>query len=674
MMSAFNLSSIIGNGKNQGIVRSLLLVALSFWIFIVAGRLLIVELQAAPSFDGAMNLEVAHSLAHGEGYRRMYTPRNLFPHEIQTNAPYILPAALVLRLFGVGIAQSEIVNIAYFLALAVLSYLLVRAAGAGKASMLGVVAVLATPGILRFGFAGHGEIPGLVWLLAATAVYFWPRATGKPGLSAAFFAGVLLALAYLTKTVMLIGIAVFGFVALFDLFFGRRQSIHGKLPEIASLAGGWALPMVGFESWKLAALGGLRPWLDWWRTELGNVLWQAGVSKEAEAGASGLIRKILHHFDILSGFYELPRWIVCGWLILVFGCALTALAKARRDRRYLVVTVVLGTAAVYFAWWLALTPDSRAWLRRIMNGMLLANLGMLIFAWVSATKPTGSLLVSCSKTLLLLIFPAIVFFQQSVTILSQPNPNNSDLLTTSRNVHDLPQDAYIFGVGWDAAAPDIALFSGRIITNFNQIAVSRLEPDRPAYAVMQPSPDASEKINHAFSMYGVTVPQMQGYGIYEIPSFMPARMKFDIGKVRSIIDNNVDYPYVQGAYKAVPTFGRWLASDNLLALRGVPPQTFKLTGYAPPRDQYLYPEPMHATVSFDGCRTAPQTVPNDKLFTLYFDVPTDCSHPRDGVWSVRIEMDNVINLSDPQGDHRSLSIVAKELGFVDADRGVQRAD
>jgi hypothetical protein len=167
-------------------------------------------------------------------------------------------------------------------------------------------------------------------------------------------------------------------------------------------------------------------------------------------------------------------------------------------------------------------------------------------------------------------------------------------------------------------------------------------------------------------MYGVTVPRTSKYGVYRIPSFTPNEMKFVPERVKSIITDNEDYPYAQGAYKAVPGFGIWLASDNLFVLRSTRSQSFKMTGYTPPRNKYLYADTMHAVVSFNGCRTAPKPVPNDKLFTLYFNVPADCSQPHDGVWHVRIEVDNVIDFSNPQGDHRSLSILAKELGFVDA--------
>jgi len=73
----------------------------------------IVDVFGSPvSFDGAMNLQVAASLADGHGYARFYDEWILFPEEVQTNAPFILPASLVFALFGVSLATAQVVSIA----------------------------------------------------------------------------------------------------------------------------------------------------------------------------------------------------------------------------------------------------------------------------------------------------------------------------------------------------------------------------------------------------------------------------------------------------------------------------------------------------------------------------------------------------------------------------------
>src|SRR5690606_3415755 len=53
-------------------------------------------------FDGAMNLEVARSLAEGNGPRRLYDHGTLFAPEVQTKEPYYILGALVFKILGVG--------------------------------------------------------------------------------------------------------------------------------------------------------------------------------------------------------------------------------------------------------------------------------------------------------------------------------------------------------------------------------------------------------------------------------------------------------------------------------------------------------------------------------------------------------------------------------------------
>ena len=73
--------------RRVGFVLLALGAALLAWMVLFAAK-------APPSFDGAMNLQVAQSLANGEGYRRSYADRIAFPQEVQTNAPYVVPAAV----------------------------------------------------------------------------------------------------------------------------------------------------------------------------------------------------------------------------------------------------------------------------------------------------------------------------------------------------------------------------------------------------------------------------------------------------------------------------------------------------------------------------------------------------------------------------------------------------
>src|SRR4051794_38411800 len=53
--------------------------------------------RLVPSFDGAMNLQVAWNLANGDGYVRFYGGESMFPDEIETSGAFIFIAAGFLK-------------------------------------------------------------------------------------------------------------------------------------------------------------------------------------------------------------------------------------------------------------------------------------------------------------------------------------------------------------------------------------------------------------------------------------------------------------------------------------------------------------------------------------------------------------------------------------------------
>ena len=156
------------------------------------------------SYDGAMNLQVAEHLASGGGYARPYHGIRPFPHEIQTNAPYVLLAALVFALGGVGLFTAQLPNLIY------LAFACVVAAAAFRKDSLrepwpwlAALAVLVTPGLLDWGMNAYGELPALTWWLLGTVVLLG-RPVTAPRIA---LAGGCLGLAMITKTVMLLPVA-----------------------------------------------------------------------------------------------------------------------------------------------------------------------------------------------------------------------------------------------------------------------------------------------------------------------------------------------------------------------------------------------------------------------------------------------------------------------------------
>lgn len=331
----------------------------------------------APSFDGAMNLQVADSIAQGQGYRRSYAGRETFPHEIQTGPPYILPQAAAFKLWGVGVAQAEIVNLAYLAALLLAAVGLIVRCGGRALAVFGACTVLLIPGVYEFGFYGYGEIPALALALMATLVYFRGDGAWWPGLAA----GILLACAVYTKTVMLIGAGALGLCALLELLIAWRR-VKGRVRlRFAGFVGGGAMIILAVETWRAHALGGFHAWRLWWRVALRAIFMQAGVKPGLGGQTHSVLDKFAVHFQLLSHDYRMSLALTGLWLACVSVAFVVTALWAKRGRRggWQALTVLL-IAVVYLLWWLFVTPTAKTWHRRILDGMLAADLGLVMVA------------------------------------------------------------------------------------------------------------------------------------------------------------------------------------------------------------------------------------------------------------------------------------------------------
>ncbi len=263
-----------------------------------------------PAFDGAMNLQIAYSLSEGEGYRRTYGDKPPFPREIQTNAPYTVPAAAVFKLFGVGTWQAQLVNILYLSGLLLACMALLRArfrsllAGALCAFM-----VLLTPGLLDSGFHGYGEIPALFWILLSALFFPWE----KPSTLHVAIAGACLGLAVSTKTALLICFAAFGFCYVVSIASNRDVPVLSRLRLLAVLAVTSVLPLALVEVWRLSSLGGMDAYKAWWMVESNAIGRQAGTTAGYQDTESTL-GKLQVHLSLLSRMYGLNQPLLAGWI------------------------------------------------------------------------------------------------------------------------------------------------------------------------------------------------------------------------------------------------------------------------------------------------------------------------------------------------------------------------
>ena len=177
-------------------IAGLVLLAITAWMALTA-------LRSYPSFDGAMNLNVASSLARGDGYGFRYD--SVFPFPAQTDGPLVLPAALLFRMFGISRVTAQAVGVAYLTGFIVLVPVLLRRAGLPPwAAIAAAAACLAMPGASEYGLDGYGEIPMLCWMLAALLAAARAVEQSRPAAGLFILSGLLFGVSVLTKTVALI--------------------------------------------------------------------------------------------------------------------------------------------------------------------------------------------------------------------------------------------------------------------------------------------------------------------------------------------------------------------------------------------------------------------------------------------------------------------------------------
>lgn len=666
-------------------------VSLGLLLVLLFARSVQIASGIPPSFDGAMNLQVASSIANGDGYRRNYAAREAFPHEIQTGPPYILPAAAAFRLWGIGIPQAEVVNIAYLALLLAAVYGLVAPRGGRVLGLFAACTAIVVPGVHQYGFFGYGEIPALALALAATAVYFRGEGTWLTGIAA----GVLLGFAVCTKTVMLIGAGALCLCALLELAARWRQPVQGRSRRVAGFVAGGLLVIVAMEVWRALALGGVHAWRSWWRTETRNIFMQAGVQSGFGGQTQSLLQKFGVHFDLLGHDYRMSLVFTGVWLVLILAALAWLLLLAWRHRRTNWPTLsILLIAAVYLAWWLLVTPTSKAWHRRIVDGMIAADVGMVMLAgvWIGvmrASRPSSRRRVAIALVaVVVLALPAMWLVKGAHALLIAPasektcgwymadaaacahlDPGASAhaLMRVANEVRVLPSNAYVFGFGW-YSAPRIGLFAHRHILDFHDVPIASLQPSRPVYFVqgLETPPESLQRIR---TLYDVTATPNYAYALIHAVSLTPKPLAPGVAPVLRHVKAADAYAYLEGFNQSEGANGRWLTDDNQVLLRPQPGDVFALVAYVLPADRYEGARVPKVLVSFDGCAAPAQQTQPDKVNRLLFVIPAQCNIKADEPVSVRIEVDNLVDAAITE-DPRALGVLAQSFGFVSVDSSV----
>lgn len=628
---------------------------------VVAAALLAVVIGRAltlpPTFDGAMNLQVAWNVAEGNGYTRTYAERAPFPREVQTNGPYVMVAAAVYRAFGMGIVQSQLPNLLFLLLLAGAAFRVARtASGRPLEGLLAVGMVLATPGLLKFGLRGYGEIPALALAMAALAVYPWSGATPRWRLACA---AALLGATVTTKTVMLVCVAPFGLVMALHALT-RNTSIASRAGSAACLVLGFLAPLVAWEAYRLASLGGSTAYHAWWGMEYASISREAGV--DAAAAKPRVIDKLAHHMRSLSGFLRLTPPLTAAWLLTPF--LLAPLIPRKNGPARWIVAALLAAAAAYFAWWLLLTPTEKAWHRRIFNGMILVNI-----AWVVVGAACAAALSSTAfrhragraAMVLGLCFGAAFLVQTRLHDALKP----VDLEPIHRAVKllgQLPADGRLYAAGW-SSAPQISLLARRPLLDINDAPFAELASGAPTFLVVDQEGGHTASTNRILDMYP-SIPLVAGNALPQVYRFdatrlsgVPALSDLDDGVGLGELANN----QTLGFHKVQPD-GRWASADGAVRTLYGGQALLAIEVYILAGDKYAGGRAPAISVELNDCEL-PAVEPGPGLHTL--EIPVAPCAPQAGEpVTIRIQS-NALVASSITVDERALAFITKSIQLRD---------
>ncbi|WP_419729748.1 hypothetical protein [Lichenicola sp.] len=514
---------------------------------------------AYPSFDGAMNLNVARSVAEGHGYGFRYDSFFAFP--AQTDGPFVLPAVLIFRLFGITLFTSQLVSLLYLVGFGLAVLVLMRRLDAPLwLAATTAIACLLMPGVADYGLDGYGELPMLAWLLAALVAASACLRAPAPTRAVPPLAGLLFGLAVLTKTIALLCVAPA--LAICALLLATRRSGDNparRLIDPALLVGGFLAAVLGWELFRLVSLGSIAAWHLWWQLQLGQVSQQSGA--DAALDPMVLLATLLLHLHLLAVMVGVPPAALVLWLVLPWGLGAWHLVRHRSGPpQRLLLATLLACTLLYFAWWLAITPTGMAWLRRILPGLLLQTclIAGLIAASLhpSRTRAPGRLAaplmltITCLVGARMLIFGAHPFPPTDVAL------RRHAITEAVARLRALPQDAVIFGVGW-WQAPVLALFSDRTVMNFDRWSPARINALPDAYFLVDDSAInlGQPPLREVFMTTRLDpLLRTPDIGLYRIRSVDPTLPMRDSAALTTGFDGGNEIPHTIGWY---PPGGGW---------------------------------------------------------------------------------------------------------------------
>lgn len=440
-----------------------------------------------PSFDGAMNLQVAKSIAESGSYGRDYRGSQLFPYGVQTNGIPIFLAALSIKVAGLNEFSLQVPNLIFLAALAILFVRLGRPlpwlSAAAPFVLLGV------PVLLLFGLSGYGEVPTFTFQLAAFLLLAHGLSAKDRSVRIRYQLGafVLAGTAIVTKTVAVAVLPPLVLMVGLQRISDRRSDWKLDLASFVALL----VPVAAFEVYRLVQFG-VNDYLAYWSFAVDHIGYQSGLSAGLEdieyRSQIPLDTEGMAPFEFrMQRFGEVFVWgrgfaLAFVGTPLLFAAVLwvRVLGRTRRESQSLdfLRLLILGLSAfvaTYFAWWLFITPLEKVWARRILIGILaLYALYLLLLRLVRSEQGyVGGGLVAAVLLSALLAVACVPWISHAVAVSPYRSANLAEFRSAVDFIDSLPAQARVYGYGW-WSAPQLGLYVDRTVQDLSVLPVCEI--------------------------------------------------------------------------------------------------------------------------------------------------------------------------------------------------------
>lgn len=226
-------------------------------------------------FDEGYNATVALNFSRLGEYRVSYPENIVFYNRITTGAAVLLPAAWLYSLFGVSNLTTNIVPLIYGLLDIILLWgLLGRGFGKSRVryTLSAALTAMLIIGDTLFGYISThliGETGAIFFLLLC--FLFFSMYYEKKKIGYLMAAGAALAGAFLTKSSMIFFVVTIFGVVFIEAFITRTMSWK----KAFAFPVGFGMGFLAMDMVKFFQLGGIMPYLRWWKAEWGNMLHQS---------------------------------------------------------------------------------------------------------------------------------------------------------------------------------------------------------------------------------------------------------------------------------------------------------------------------------------------------------------------------------------------------------------